>query len=76
MDTTTGRIAPGWARTRGAVPEGGDLLGRPRLLARLGEAGRARVLERHDVDREAAKLAALFAHAPSESALRVSRAAA
>jgi len=26
MDTTTGRIAPGWARTRGAVPEGGDLL--------------------------------------------------
>jgi colanic acid/amylovoran biosynthesis glycosyltransferase len=45
-------------------------------LARLGEAGYARVLERHDVDREAAKLAALFANAPSESALRVLRAAA
>lgn len=30
-------------------------------LERMGEAARARVLERHDVDREAAKLAALFA---------------
>jgi glycosyltransferase involved in cell wall biosynthesis len=29
-------------------------------LARMGEAARARVLVRHDVDREAAKLAALF----------------
>jgi glycosyltransferase involved in cell wall biosynthesis len=32
-------------------------------LARMGEAARARVLERHDVDVEAAKLAALFRNA-------------
>ena len=30
-------------------------------LARMGEAAHARVLARHDVDTEAAKLAALFA---------------
>ena len=30
-------------------------------LARMGEAAHRRVLERHDIDREAAKLAALFA---------------
>jgi colanic acid/amylovoran biosynthesis glycosyltransferase len=33
-------------------------------LARMGEAARARVLERHDIDREAAKLVLLFAAAP------------
>ena len=33
----------------------------PAELARMGEAGHRRVLARHDVDREAAKLAALFA---------------
>ena len=32
----------------------------PETLARLGAAARQRVLARHDVDREAAKLAALF----------------
>ncbi|HEX6397528.1 MAG TPA: glycosyltransferase [Steroidobacteraceae bacterium] len=32
-------------------------------LASMGEAGRARVIDRHDVDREAARLAALFADA-------------
>ena len=35
----------------------------PAELARMGEAGHLRVLARHDVDREAAKLAALFAGA-------------
>ncbi|TPE48521.1 glycosyltransferase [Amaricoccus solimangrovi] len=34
-------------------------------LAAMGLAARARVLERHDIDREAAKLAALFAGAPA-----------
>jgi glycosyltransferase involved in cell wall biosynthesis len=29
-------------------------------IARMGESARQRVLERHDVDREAARLAALF----------------
>ena len=33
----------------------------PAELARMGDAAHARVLERHDIDREAAKLAALFA---------------
>jgi hypothetical protein len=33
----------------------------PDDLLRMGEAGRTRVLERHDVDREAARLARLFA---------------
>jgi glycosyltransferase involved in cell wall biosynthesis len=33
----------------------------PEKLASMGSAGRARVLERHDVDRESAKLARLFA---------------
>ena len=33
------------------------------LLMRMGDAARTRVLERHDVDREAAKLRALFAEA-------------
>jgi colanic acid/amylovoran biosynthesis glycosyltransferase len=33
-------------------------------LARMGEAAHARVLERHDIDREAAKLAAHFAATP------------
>jgi glycosyltransferase involved in cell wall biosynthesis len=33
------------------------------VLARMGEQARLRVLERHDVDTEAAKLAALFAAA-------------
>jgi colanic acid/amylovoran biosynthesis glycosyltransferase len=33
------------------------------VLARMGEAARARALARHDVDTEAAKLAALFEHA-------------
>ncbi len=32
----------------------------PSVLERMGEAGYRRVLERHDIDREAAKLAALF----------------
>ena len=33
------------------------------LLASMGEAGRARVLARHDIDREETRLAALFADA-------------
>ena len=37
-------------------------------LARMGEAGHARVLERHDVDREAGKLAALFARSRDPAA--------
>ena len=32
----------------------------PETISRMGEASRARVLERHDVDKEAAKLAELF----------------
>jgi glycosyltransferase involved in cell wall biosynthesis len=32
----------------------------PERMAQMGEASRARVLERHDIDREASKLAALF----------------
>ena len=36
------------------------LLGDPELCRRLGEAGRAAVLERHDVAREAERLLALF----------------
>ena len=43
---------------------------RERLEA-MGRAGRARVLLRHDVDREAARLAALFAAAPVPSELAV-----
>jgi colanic acid/amylovoran biosynthesis glycosyltransferase len=35
----------------------------PADLLRMGEAGRRRVLERHDVDREAARLVRLFAEA-------------
>jgi len=35
----------------------------PDAIARMGEAARARVLERHDADREAGKLAALFERA-------------
>ena len=38
----------------------------PKVLARMGRAGRASVLERHDVDREAARLAQLFAKALHE----------
>ena len=34
----------------------------PEALGRMGEAARRRVLERHDADVEAAKLAALFGH--------------
>ena len=37
------------------------LLADPDLCRRMGEAGRARVLAEHDIDREAARLAALFA---------------
>jgi colanic acid/amylovoran biosynthesis glycosyltransferase len=37
----------------------------PGVLERMGEAGYHRVLERHDIDREAAKLAALFGGAAS-----------
>ena len=37
----------------------------PEALARLGERARERVLRRHDVDTEAAKLAALFARPPA-----------
>jgi glycosyltransferase involved in cell wall biosynthesis len=37
-------------------------------LARMGEAARARVLVRHDVDREAAKLAVLFGQSSVRSA--------
>ena len=32
----------------------------PATITRMGEAARARVLERHDMDKEAAKLADLF----------------
>jgi glycosyltransferase involved in cell wall biosynthesis len=32
----------------------------PERMAQMGEASRARVLERHDIDKEASKLAALF----------------
>jgi colanic acid/amylovoran biosynthesis glycosyltransferase len=39
----------------------------PAALARLGEAARLRVLERHDIDIEAGKLAQLFASASSRS---------
>ena len=42
----------------------GRLLADPDLCRRLGEAGRAAVLERHDVAREAQKLFALFSDAP------------
>lgn len=34
----------------------------PQALGRMGDAARRRVLERHDIDVEAAKLAALFGH--------------
>lgn len=38
-----------------------DCLAQPReVLARMGEAGYRRVIDRHDIDTEAAKLAALF----------------
>ena len=37
----------------------------PEALARMGEHARERVLRRHDVDTEAAKLAALFARPPA-----------
>ncbi len=37
-------------------------------LAAMGAAGRARALERHDIDREAAKLAALFAQTATPQA--------
>jgi glycosyltransferase involved in cell wall biosynthesis len=41
----------------------------PDVLARMGDAARRRVLERHDVDTEAAKLAALFGTPATRSAL-------
>ena len=40
----------------------------PAELARMGDAAHARVLERHDIDREAAKLAALFAESSRRGA--------
>src|SRR6266850_3295739 len=40
----------------------------PQTITRMGEAARARVLERHDVDKEASKLIALF-QASSNSSL-------
>jgi glycosyltransferase involved in cell wall biosynthesis len=43
----------------------------PEQLDRLGEAGRQRVLERHDATREAARLAALFRRTITESEARV-----
>jgi glycosyltransferase involved in cell wall biosynthesis len=46
----------------------------PDTLAHMGEAARRRVLERHDVDVEAAKLAALFGH-PGQAAVAPARAA-
>ena len=41
----------------------------PEMLARMGDAARRRVLERHDIDTEAAKLAALFGKPAARSAL-------
>jgi glycosyltransferase involved in cell wall biosynthesis len=46
----------------------------PDTLARMGEAARRRVLERHDVDAEAARLATLFGH-PGPAAVVPARAA-
>ena len=55
----------GWLFSAGAVEElaqaMADCLEQPvEVLQRMGEAAYARVLERHDIDTEAGKLAALF----------------
>ncbi|MGO0691980.1 glycosyltransferase family 4 protein [Pseudomonas guariconensis] len=55
----------GWLFSAGAVEElaqaMADCLAQPvEVLQRMGEAAYARVLERHDIDTEAGKLAALF----------------
>ena len=39
----------------------------PDVIGRMGDAGQARALERHDIDREAAKLADLFASAAADA---------
>ena len=46
----------------------------PEQLVRMGEAARARVLERHDVDREAGKLVALFTRAAARTVERAAHA--
>jgi len=58
----------GWLVPAGDVDALADamaacLAARPEELARMGEAAQRRVLQRHDIDAEAAKLAALFGDA-------------
>jgi glycosyltransferase involved in cell wall biosynthesis len=64
----------GWLVPAGDVDALADamaacLAASPDALARMGDAARRRVLERHDVDTEAAKLAALFGKPATRSAL-------
>ena len=61
VDGKTGWLVPAGDVDRLAQAIEACLAARPDELARMGEAGHRRVLARHDVDREAAKLAALFA---------------
>ena len=63
VDGKTGWLVPAGDVDRLAQAIEACLAARPDVLARMGEAGHRRVLARHDVDREAAKLAALFAGA-------------
>jgi colanic acid/amylovoran biosynthesis glycosyltransferase len=62
----------GWLVPAGDVDALADaieacLAATPAALAEMGNAARARVLERHDADREAAKLVALFANGVAAS---------
>ena len=71
IDGATGWLVPAGDVGALAVAIEACLAATPDALARMGEAAHRRVLERHDIDREAAKLAALFAGV-GESARAVS----
>ncbi|MBC8057219.1 MAG: glycosyltransferase [Rhizobiales bacterium] len=67
VDGETGWLVPAGDVERLADAIEACLAATPDALARMGEAAHRRVLARHDVDHEAAKLAALFAKAgPAE----------
>ena len=61
IDGATGWLVPAGDIDALAQAIEACLAATPDALARMGEAAHQRVLERHDIDREAAKLAALFA---------------
>ena len=64
LDRVTGWLVPAGDVDGLAQAMASCLASAPDALARMGEAARARVLARHDVDVEAGKLARLFAPRP------------